>query len=103
MQEMIERQQELNKDIRDIQIGQTSAMQDLFESTHQRNYGYLLINILVYGGASKEELESWLDQIEITCQIAGREQDIKGSFGKIKGSSLRCLKKLRQCCSLGHS
>ena len=27
--------------------------------------------------ASKEELESWLDQIEIACQIAGREQDIK--------------------------
>ena len=35
MQEMIESQQELNKDIRDIQIEQTTAMRDLFESTRQ--------------------------------------------------------------------
>ena len=35
MQEMIETQQELNKDIRDIQIGQTAVMRDLFESTRQ--------------------------------------------------------------------
>ena len=30
MQEMIKTQQELNRDIRDIQIKQTSAMRDLF-------------------------------------------------------------------------
>ena len=35
MQEMIETQQELNKDIRDIQIEQTTAMRDLFESIRQ--------------------------------------------------------------------
>ena len=45
MQEMIKTQQELNKDIRDIQIEQTSAMRDLFESTRQRNYDYLLISL----------------------------------------------------------
>ena len=32
---MIETQQELNKDIRDIQIEQRTAMRDLFESTRQ--------------------------------------------------------------------
>ena len=56
MQEMIEKQQELNKDIRDIQMEQTSAMRDLFESTCQRNYDYLFVNIPVYDGAGKEEL-----------------------------------------------
>ena len=76
MQEMIETQQELNKDIHDIQIEQTLAMRDLFESTHQRNYDYFFVNIPVYDGADKEELESWLDQIEIICQITCREQDI---------------------------
>ena len=35
MQEMIETQQELNKDIRDIQIEQTTVMRDLFESIRQ--------------------------------------------------------------------
>ena len=35
MQEMIEIQQELNKDIQDIQIEQTTAMRDLFEITRQ--------------------------------------------------------------------
>ena len=93
MQEMIETQQELN---RDIQIEQTSAMRDLFESTRQSNYDYLFVNIPVYDGANKDELETWLDQIEIACQIAGREQDIKKVVTrKIKRGSLRCLKKLR--------
>ena len=77
MQEMIKTQQELNKDITDIQIEQTSAMRYLFESTGQRNYDYLFVNIPVYDSANKDELEAWLDQIEIACQIAGREQDIK--------------------------
>ena len=67
MQEMIETQQELNKDIRDIQIEQTTAMRDLFDSTRQQNYDYLFVNIPVYDGASKDELETWLDQIEIAC------------------------------------
>ena len=35
MQEMIETQKELNKDIRDIQTEQTTAMRDLFESTRE--------------------------------------------------------------------
>ena len=48
----------------------------------------------MYDGASKDELETWLDQIEIACQVASREQDIKkGSFGKIKRGSFRCFKK----------
>ena len=95
MQEMIETQQELNKDIRDIQIEQAFTMQDLFELTHQRNYDYLFVNIPVYDGAGKEELESWLDQIEITCQIAGREQDIKKvALGKSKGAALDALRSL---------
>ena len=95
MQEMIETQQELNKDIRDIQIEQTTAMRDLFESTRQRNYDYLFVNIPVYDGASKDELETWLDQIEIVCQIAGREQDIKKvALGKSKGAALDALRSL---------
>ena len=93
---MIETQQELNEDIRDIQIEQTSAMRDLFESTRQRNYDYLFVDILVYDSANKDELEVWLDLIEIACQRADREQDIKrGSLRKIKRSSLRCFKELR--------
>ena len=35
MLEMIETPQELNKDIGDIQVEQTTAMRDLFESTRQ--------------------------------------------------------------------
>ena len=93
MQEIIKTQQELNKDIRDIQIEQTSAMRDLFESTRQRNYDYLFVNIPVYDGANKDELEAWLDQIEIACQIAGREQDIKKvTLAKSKGAALDALR-----------
>ena len=102
MQEMIETQQELNKDIRDIQIEQTTAMRDLFESTRQRNYDYLFMNIPVYDGASKDELETWLDQIEIPCQIASREQDIKKvALGKSKGAALDALRSLDNAAPWG--
>ena len=102
MQEMIETQQELNKDIRDIQIEQMTAKRDLFESTRQQNYDYLFINILVYDGASKDELETWLDQIEIACQIAGREQDIKKvALGKSKGAALDALRSLDNAAPWG--
>ena len=49
----------------------------------------------MYDGASKDELETWLDQIEIACQIAGREQDIKKvALGKSKGAALDALRSL---------
>ena len=90
---MIETQQELNRDIRDIQIEQTSTMRDMFEFTRQRNYNYLFVNIPVYDGANKDELESWLDQIEIACHIASREQDIKKvALGKLKGVAQDALR-----------
>ena len=102
MQEMIETQQELNKDIRDIQIEQTTAMRDLFKSTRQQNYDNLFVNISVYDGASKDELETWLDQIEIACQIAGREQDIKKvALGKSKGAALDALRSLDNAAPWG--
>ena len=48
----------------------------------------------------ENEEETWLDQIEIACQIAGREQDIKMvALGKSKSAALDALR----CCSLGHS
>ena len=77
-------------------------MRDLFESAHQRNYDYLFVNIPVYDGAGKEELESWLDQIEIACQIAGREQDIKKvALGKSKGPALDALRSLDNAAPWG--
>ena len=100
MQEMIKTQKELNKDIRDIQTEQTLAMRDLFESTRQRNYDYLFVNIP--DGAGKDELEAWLDQIEIACQIAGREQDIKKIvLGKSKGAALDTLRSLDNAAPWG--
>ena len=49
----------------------------------------------MYDGASKDELETWLDQIEIACQIAGREQDIKKvALGKSKEPALDALRSL---------
>ena len=62
----------------------------------------LFINIPVYDGTSKEELDSWLDQIEITCQIAGRYQDIKKvALGKSKGAALDALRSLDNAAPWG--
>ena len=102
MQEMIKTQQELNRDIMYIQTEQTSAMKDLSESTRQRNYNYLFVNIPGNNGANKDELETWLDQIEIACHIAGREQDIKKvALGKSKGAALDALRSLDNAAPWG--
>ena len=102
IQEMIETQQELNRDIRDIQIEQTSAMRDLFESTRQRNYDNLFVNIPLCNGTNKDESETWLDQIEIACYIAGREQDFKKvALGKSKGVALDALRSLDNAAPWG--
>ena len=77
-------------------------MRDLFESTRQRNYDYLFVNIPVYDGANKDELETWLDQIEIACHIAGREQDVKKvALGKLKGVALNALRILDNAAPWG--
>ena len=47
MQGMIKTQQELNRDIRDIQIEQTSAMSDLFESTRQITCLLIFLHMMV--------------------------------------------------------
>ena len=60
------------------------------------------MNIPVYDGASKDELETWLDQIEIACQIARREQDIKKvALGKSKGAALHALRSLDNAAPWG--
>ena len=77
-------------------------MRDLFKSTRQRNYDYLFVNIPVYDGASKDEIEAWLDQVEIACQIAGREQDIKKvALGKSKGAALDTSRSLDNAAPWG--
>ena len=50
----------------------------------------------MYDGASKDELENWLDQIEIACQITERESKIfkKVALGKSKGAALDALRSL---------
>ena len=45
---------------------------------------------------------TWLDQIEIACQIAGREQDIrKVALGKSKGAALDALQSLDNAAPWG--
>ena len=93
----------MNRDIKDIQIEQTSAMKDLFVSTRLRNYDYLLVNIPVYDGANKDELEeTWLDQIEIACHISGREQEKKKiALRKSKGVALDAFRSLDNAAPWG--
>ena len=77
-------------------------MRHLFESTKQRNYDYLFVNIPVYDGANKDELETWLDQVEIACHIASREQDIKKvALGKSNGVALDVLRSLDNAAPWG--
>ena len=93
MQEIIETQQELNRDIRDIQIEQTSAMRVYLSPLDKGIMISCFVNIPKYDGANKDELETWLDQIEIACHIAGWEQDIK-KVALGKGVALDALRSL---------
>ena len=50
-----------------------SALHQLANSTHQRNYDHIFASIPIYDGSNREEFFPWLDRLEATCYYCGRD------------------------------
>ena len=50
-----------------------SALHQLANSTHQRNYDHIFASIPIYDGSNREEFFPWLDQLEAACYYCGRD------------------------------
>ena len=80
MKEVWNVQRSLNTTMKDhIQIAtqaskkNTEALEKLNESTRQRDYDHMFMFIEVYNGTDPKKFEPWIEQIEITCRISGRD------------------------------
>ena len=51
----------------------SSALHQLANSTHQRNYDHIFASIPIYDGSNREEFFPWLDQLEAACYYCGRD------------------------------
>ena len=50
-----------------------SALYQLANSTHQRNYDHIFASIPIYDGSNREEFFPWLDQLEAACYYCRRD------------------------------
>ena len=50
-----------------------SALHQLANSTHQRNYDHIFASIPIFDGSSREEFFPWLDRLEAACYYCGRD------------------------------
>ena len=61
-----------------------SALHQLANLTHQRNYDHIFGSIPIYDGSNREELFPWLDQLEAACYYCGRDIKTK-ALGRSAG------------------
>ena len=92
---MIETQQLVNFEMQEIQRENVTAIQRLTETSKQRNYDYLFSDIPIFSGEDKEELEPWLDRLEIACDISNRIGEIRDvALGKTRGAAADTLRSI---------
>ena len=95
IQDMIETQQLVNFEMQEIQRENVTAIQRLTETSKQRNYDYLFSDIPIFSGEDKEELEPWLDRLEIACDISNRIGEIRDvALGKTRGAAADTLRSI---------
>ena len=62
------------------------------QTTQQGNFNNIFNDIKKYDGLDKDELENWIDQIQLACRITEREKDIrKIALAKSAGDVTVCL------------
>ena len=81
--------------MQEIQRENVTAIQRLTETSKQRNYDYLFSDIPILSGEDKEELEPWLDRLEIACDISNRIGEIRDvALGKTRGAAADTLRSI---------
>ena len=66
------------------------ALRSLAESTKQRNFDHILVNIPIYDGTNKEGFFKWVERLEAAC-LQSRKDIHTEVLGKAGGDVRTCL------------
>ena len=87
IQDIVEAQYDVSSSMQSIQVEHVNA-----QTTQQGNFNTIFNDIKKYDGLDKDELENWIDQIQLACKITEREKDIrKIPLAKSAGDVTVCL------------
>ena len=88
----MEAQHDVSLSMQSIQVEHVNAIKELTQTTQQGNFNTIFNDIKKYNGLDKDELENWIDQIQLACKITEREKDIrKIALAKSAGDVTVCL------------
>ena len=88
----MEAQHDVSLSMQSIQVEHVNAIKELTQTTQQGNFNTIFNDIKKYDGLDKDELENWIDQIQLACKITEREKDIrKIALAKSAGDVTVCL------------
>ena len=77
IQDIMEAQHDVSLSMQNIQVEHVNAIKELTQTTQQGNFNTIFNDIKKYDGLDKDELENWIDQIQLACKITEREKDIR--------------------------
>ena len=92
IQDIVEAQHDVSLSMQSLQSEHIDAIKELIHTTQQGNFNNIFNDIKKYDGLDNDELENWIDQIQLACIITEREKDIrKISLAKSAGDVTVCL------------
>ena len=92
IQDIVEAQHDVSLSMQGLQTEHIHAIKELTHTTQQGNFTSIFNDIKKYDGLDKDELENWIDQIQLACRITERENDIrKIALAKSAGDVTVCL------------
>ena len=91
IQEIVEAQHDVTISMQGLQTEHIHAIKELTQTTQQGNFNNIFNDIKKYDGLDKDELENWIDHIQLACRITEREKDIRRiAFAKSAGDVTVC-------------
>ena len=92
IQDIMEAQHDVSLSMQSIQAEHVNALKELTQTTQQGNFNTIFNDITKYDGLDKDELENWIDKIQLACKITETEKDIrKIALAKSAGDVTVCL------------
>ena len=77
IKEIVEAQHDVSLSMQGLQTEHNHAIKELAQTTQQGNFNNTFNNIKKYDGLDKDELENWIDQIQLACRITEREKTLR--------------------------
>ena len=73
----MEAQHDVSLSMQSLQSEHIHAIKELTHTTQQDHFNIIFNDIKKHDGLDKDELENWIDQIQLACRITEREKDIR--------------------------